>query len=132
VLGKVRRSQSFPIDNPPSGFDSERGFRSFQPKFSEFRNNSAFDEAVYIGESVMGDTDIGIPFAKLYREHRIWFEIQLVLVPKRDTYLNYIFAVKVLNQHGRIIRNKNRDSSAVDRDDAMLVDIAERVQLQRG
>ena len=91
--------------------------------------DSVFDEAVYISESFTRNSQIRIPFAKLYRERRVWLEIEFILFCHGNTYLKSIFTVEGVKFGRRTSRHKGIYTDAIDGNDAMLVDIAERIQL---
>jgi hypothetical protein len=89
-------------------------------------------EAVYIGNFLSGHRKVGIPFPELYNHGRAWIEVELPLVLKGNTYFHCIFIVEVLDQNSGIIGDENVQSSGVNGDDAMLVEIAKHMQIPEG
>jgi hypothetical protein len=89
-------------------------------------------EAVYIGNFLSGHGKIGVPFAELYNHGRAWIEVELPLVLKGNAYFHCIFIVEVLDENSGIVGNENVQSSRVNGDDAMLVEIAKQMQIPEG
>lgn len=89
-------------------------------------------EAVYIAESVERQPPIGVQFADLYRVGQCWLEIEVVFVLFGHAHLNCIFLVEMLDVDSGNAGDERIDSSGVNRDQLMLIDVAKFVQLPKG
>ncbi len=96
------------------------------------RNDCASYEAVYIAESVERKSPIGVPFADLYRVGQCWLEIEVVFVLFGQAHLNRIFLVEILDLDSGNAGEERVDSSGVNRDKLMLLEIAKFIQLEKG
>lgn len=99
-------------------------------KLYEGGNYCTSDETVYIGESVSGNNQIGLPVSELYLAGKIWIEIKVMLQCERDTYLDCVFVVK--NSLHSPTGDEDRLPSGMERDRTMLVEIAKSIELPEG
>ena len=96
------------------------------------RNDCTSYEAVYIAEPVERKSPIGVPFADLYRVGQCWLEIEVVFVLFGDAHLKCIFLVEILDLYSGNTGDERVESSGVNRDQLVLVNIAKFIQLPKG
>lgn len=96
------------------------------------RNDCASYEAVYIAEPMERKSPIGVPFADLYRVGQCWLEIEVIFVLFGHAHLNCVFLIEMLNLDSGDGGFKRIDSSGVNREELVLVEIAKFVQLPKG
>ena len=96
------------------------------------RNDCTSYEAVYIAELVEGKSPIGTPFANLYRVGQCWSEIEVIFVLFGNAHLNCIFSVEILDLDSGNVGVERVDSSGMNREKLVLVEIAKFIQLPKG
>src|SRR5260370_37758611 len=148
MLGK---SKSAPFDEPKSKACATRGSVSknqsinwsdfvHPQRFSGYvreierhksRNDCASYEAVYIAEPVERESPIRVPFADLYRVGQCWLEVKVVFVLFGNAHLNCVFLVEIIDPDSGNAGDERVDSSGVNKDQLVLVDIAKFIQLPK-
>jgi hypothetical protein len=117
-----------------SDFVHPQRFSGYVREIERFksRNDCTSYEAVNVAESLDGNPPVGVPFAKLYRVGQCWLEIEMAFILFGNAHLNCIFVVEILNLDSWNVGHEEINSSGVDRDQLVLVDITKFIQLPKG
>jgi len=87
---------------------------------------------VYVAQSVQGNSQVGVPFAKLYLVGECWLEVEVVFVFFGNAYLKCVFTIEMLGLDSRNRGFEDVNPSGMDRDELVLLKIAKFVQLPKG